>query len=44
MRKDFRTFRLDRMEELRPLERTFVQRRGQRLEDFLRQVKERRVG
>jgi predicted DNA-binding transcriptional regulator YafY len=44
MRKDFRTFRLDRMEELRTLERTFSQKRGQRLEDFLRQVKERTVG
>jgi predicted DNA-binding transcriptional regulator YafY len=41
MRKDFRTFRLDRMEGLRTLERTFAQKRGQRLEDFLRRVKER---
>jgi predicted DNA-binding transcriptional regulator YafY len=44
LRKDFRTFRLDRMDGLRPLERTFVQKRGQRLEDFLRRVKERTIG
>jgi predicted DNA-binding transcriptional regulator YafY len=44
MRRDFRTFRLDRMEELRMLERTFVQKRGQRLEDFLRRVKKREIG
>lgn len=39
LRKDFRTFRLDRMEALRVLEREFVQRKGQRLDDFLRRVK-----
>jgi predicted DNA-binding transcriptional regulator YafY len=41
MRRDFRTFRLDRMEELRVLTRGFEQKKGQRLEDFLRRVSER---
>jgi predicted DNA-binding transcriptional regulator YafY len=36
LRKDFRAFRIDRMEDLLVLERTFVPRRGQRLEDFLK--------
>jgi predicted DNA-binding transcriptional regulator YafY len=44
VRKDFRTFRLDRMEALRVLEREFVQRKGQRLEDFLHRVRTPRVG
>jgi predicted DNA-binding transcriptional regulator YafY len=47
LRKDFRTFRLDRMNDLCMLEQVFVPRRGQRLEDFLRRMKapgrERRV-
>jgi predicted DNA-binding transcriptional regulator YafY len=36
LRRDFRAFRMDRMEDVRVLDRTFVPRRGQRLEDFLR--------
>lgn len=36
LRKDFRAFRIDRMEDVLVLERTFVPRRGQRLEDFLK--------
>lgn len=44
MRRDFRTFRLDRMEALRLLERTYVQKRGQRLEDFLDRMKKRPAG
>jgi predicted DNA-binding transcriptional regulator YafY len=39
LRKDFRTFRIDRMQQVAVLEREFVSKRGQRLEDFLRQVK-----
>jgi predicted DNA-binding transcriptional regulator YafY len=39
LRENFRTFRIDRMEQVRVLEREFVQRRGQRLEDYLRQVR-----
>jgi predicted DNA-binding transcriptional regulator YafY len=39
LRENFRTFRIDRMEQVQVLEREFVQRRGQRLEDYLRQVK-----
>jgi predicted DNA-binding transcriptional regulator YafY len=38
LREDFRSFRMDRMEEVTVLERTFVQRRGQRLEDFLKRA------
>jgi predicted DNA-binding transcriptional regulator YafY len=38
LREDFRSFRMDRMEEVVVLERTFVQRRGQRLEDYLKRV------
>jgi predicted DNA-binding transcriptional regulator YafY len=38
LRKDFRTFRMDRMQDLRVLDREFVQKKGQRLEDYLRQV------
>jgi len=38
LRDDFRTFRLDRMDELAILERTFVQKRGQRLEDYLKRT------
>jgi predicted DNA-binding transcriptional regulator YafY len=36
LRKDFRAFRIDRMEDVMMLERTFVPRRGQRLEDFIK--------
>jgi predicted DNA-binding transcriptional regulator YafY len=38
LRKDFRTFRIDRMQDLQVLGREFVQKKGQRLEDYLRQV------
>jgi predicted DNA-binding transcriptional regulator YafY len=38
MRKEFRNFRIDRMEELLVLGRTFVPRKGQRLEDYLKQT------
>src|SRR6202043_2752708 len=38
LRKDFRTFRMDRMQDVRVLDREFVQKKGQRLEDYLRQV------
>ena len=36
LRRDFRAFRMDRMEDVRVLERTFVPQRGQRLEDFIK--------
>lgn len=39
LRENFRTFRIDRMAQVQVLEREFVQRRGQRLEDYLRQVR-----
>jgi predicted DNA-binding transcriptional regulator YafY len=38
LRKDFRTFRIDRMQDVEVLSREFVQKKGQRLEDYLRQV------
>src|SRR6266851_5589329 len=38
LRKDFRTFRIDRMQDVRVLGREFIQKKGQRLEDYLRQV------
>jgi predicted DNA-binding transcriptional regulator YafY len=38
LRKDFRMFRIDRMQEVEVLSREFVQKKGQRLEDYLRQV------
>ncbi len=38
LRKDFRTFRIDRMQNVRVLGREYVQKKGQRLEDYLRQV------
>ena len=38
LRKDFRSFRVDRIANCRVLERTFEQRRGQRLSDYLRKV------
>jgi len=36
LRKDFRAFRIDRMEDVLVLDRTYVPRRGQRLEDFVK--------
>ena len=38
LRKDFRTFRLDRIAHCEQLERVFDQRRGQRLKDYLKRV------
>ncbi len=38
LRNDFRDFRLDRMDEVAILERTFTPKKGQRLEDHLRKV------
>ena len=38
LRQDFRVFRMDRIDELRVLNREFTPKRGQRLEDFLRTV------
>src|ERR1700736_5509553 len=38
LRKDFRTFRIDRMQDVQVLGREFVQKKGQRLEDYLREV------
>ena len=38
MRDDFRTFRLDHIDAFEVLDRTFEQRRGQRLSDYLRRV------
>lgn len=38
-RDDFRNFRVDHMEAVTILERIFVQKRGQRLEDYLRRVR-----
>ncbi|WP_433967330.1 helix-turn-helix transcriptional regulator [Tunturiibacter gelidiferens] len=38
LRKDFRVFRIDRMREVEVLGREFVQKKGQRLEDFVKQV------
>ena len=38
LRKDFRTFRLDRIAHCEQLDRTFEQRRGQRLKDYLKRV------
>jgi predicted DNA-binding transcriptional regulator YafY len=43
LRNDFRTFRIDRMQQVAVLEREFVSKRGQRLEDFLRQLKKERA-
>jgi predicted DNA-binding transcriptional regulator YafY len=39
LRKDFRMFRLDRMQQVLVLQREFSPKRGQRLEDYLTQVK-----
>jgi predicted DNA-binding transcriptional regulator YafY len=38
LRKDFRTFRLDRIAACEQLDRTFDQRRGQRLKDYLKRI------
>ncbi len=38
LRKDFRSFRVDRIAECRVLERVFEQKKGQRLSDYLRTV------
>jgi predicted DNA-binding transcriptional regulator YafY len=38
LRKDFRTFRIDRMQNLQVLSREFVQKKGQTLADYLSQV------
>jgi predicted DNA-binding transcriptional regulator YafY len=38
-RNDFRNFRLDRMEETEVSERMFTPKRGQRFEDYLKQVR-----
>jgi predicted DNA-binding transcriptional regulator YafY len=38
MRKDFRVFRLDRIAQCELHDRTFEQRRGQRLKDYLKRV------
>jgi len=38
LRKDFRTFRIDRMQDVQVLRREFTQKKGQRLEDYLRQA------
>jgi predicted DNA-binding transcriptional regulator YafY len=43
LRRDFRTFRIDRMEDVQVLGREFVQKKGQRLEDYLRQVTRERA-
>jgi len=40
MRTDFRMFRLDHIATLQVLERQFEQKRGQRLQDYLRRVQE----
>jgi predicted DNA-binding transcriptional regulator YafY len=38
LRKDFRVFRIDRMQEVEVLGREFVQKKGQKLEDFVKQL------
>ena len=38
-RADFRNFRLDHIDALTPADRTFEQKRGQRLEDYLKRVR-----
>ncbi|QNI36755.1 helix-turn-helix transcriptional regulator [Edaphobacter albus] len=38
LRNDFRDFRLDRMDEVAILERTFTPKKGQRLEDHIKKV------
>ena len=39
LRKDFRMFRIDRMQQVEVLEREFLPKRGRKLEDFLKQVR-----
>jgi len=39
LRRDFRTFRMDRMQEVRVPGRQFIQKKGQRLDDYLQQVR-----
>ena len=41
LRNDFRDFRIDRMDQVEVLDRTFTQRRGQRLEDYMKRAAER---
>jgi predicted DNA-binding transcriptional regulator YafY len=43
LRKDFRTFRIDRMQDVQVLRREFIQKKGQRLEDYLRRVMNERT-
>jgi predicted DNA-binding transcriptional regulator YafY len=38
-REDFRTFRLDRIEQCEDVGRSFTQKRGQRFEDYMRRVR-----
>ena len=40
LRNDFRTFRMDRIEALTITTRTFTQKRGQRLEDLMKQYRD----
>jgi predicted DNA-binding transcriptional regulator YafY len=42
LRNDFRTFRIDRMEQVAVSEREFVPRRGETLDDYLRMIKQER--
>ena len=39
LRRDFRTFRMDRMQEVRVPGRQFIQKKGQTLDDYLQQVR-----
>jgi predicted DNA-binding transcriptional regulator YafY len=39
LRDDFRNFRIDRMEQTVVLDRIFVQKKGQRLEDYLKTIR-----
>jgi len=39
-RNDFRTFRIDRIAEFVAMERTFTQKRGERLEDLMKKMRE----
>lgn len=43
-RQDFRSFRMDRIEALRPLERHFADEPGKTLPDLLRQVQGQGAG
>ena len=40
LREDFRSFRIDRMDAVVVLERAFVPKRGERLEDFVKKVRD----